>query len=440
VADRDERFAEQSFRRARGGAIAFAVAIALLACAAVATCLYFTTPAAFRFFAFAQALQVRDPIAAAAFMLRVLPAIGSTVCLLSLAAALLLLVATTASKSRSPAVAIALYALIVGDLVVRAWGINPVFDPRYLAKPEWMSRMSRGGWRFYVGGKIDGTLDPFDPDSSRAFFNPPGLSGSASRAALSNQAAFYPSAWRHREMLSYDLPILWRRIFDVTTKRFVAAAVEERDRFLTRTGVRYRILPPRRAVGRTPLQPIPYFAESFLYDWGEKVAPRVAVLPDAKIIADVRQQIEALFKPGWHPRATVFVGRRPIPAGQPGPPESPSARLVVDTPTRVIVEASAGVGGGYLVLLDSFSSGWRATVDGRTAAIVRANGLFRAVRLVAGRHRVEFVYRPRVLIWGAALSAAACIATIALLTWRRKRGTTALDDPPASALRLPRGV
>jgi len=68
-------------------------------------------------------------------------------------------------------------------------------------------------------------------------------------------------------------------------------------------------------------------------------------------------------------------------------------------------------------MLDSFSSDWRATVDGRPATIVRANGLFRAVRLNPGRHVVEFLYRPRAFLIGAAISAGALAMVIGLLAW-----------------------
>lgn len=47
-----------------------------------------------------------------------------------------------------------------------------------------------------------------------------------------------------------------------------------------------------------------------------------------------------------------------------------------------------------LVLRDSYADGWNVSVDGRPAAILRADGIFRAVRLSAGIHRVEFSYEP----------------------------------------------
>lgn len=284
-----------------------------------------------------------------------------------------------------------------------------------------MSRMAQGDWRFYVGGKRDGTLDPGDPDSSRAFRNPPGLSGSASRAALSRQAAFFPAASRRREVLSYDLAVLWPRLFEVTTKRFFAATPEERDRFLDRTGVRYRILPPWRARGRTPLVRVPYFLESFLFDWGRDITRRVSVVSHARVVPDVRQQIEALFKPGWDARRTALIAREPGAAGAPGTPMAPSARFLVDAATRVVVEAGVGAGGGYLILLDSFSREWRVNVDGRRAVMVRANGLFRAVRLARGRHVVEFVYRPRALLWGAGMSCVAFVVVLVLVASQRRQ-------------------
>ena len=95
----------------------------------------------------------------------------------------------------------------------------------------------------------------------------------------------------------------------------------------------------------------------------------------------------------------------------------PAATITADTANRVVVEAGVGEAGGYLILLDSFSDDWRATADGQPATIVRANGLFRAVRLNPGRHVVEFVYRPRAFLVGAAGSAVALAVVLGLLAW-----------------------
>lgn len=412
------------FRRARIGAIALALTIGAVAYLAAAACLYFATPAAFRFFAFARSLDARDPVLAAEFMLHTLPRHATSVLLMSLGAAAAIFLGTGA-KRLAPAARAALYLFIAGDLIVRAWGVNPSFDAKYVAEPVWLAATrTQPGARIYVGGKHHGTLDAGDLDSSRGYLNPPGLTGSASRAALNIEAAFYPSAWRGREMLSYDLAVLWPRVFAATHNRFLQSGREARDRFLDRTGVRYRILPGRAALGRTAVMKIPYFLESYLFDWGDNVAPRAAVVADARIEPDQTRQIAALFEPGWDSRTTAMIDRETAAAGQPGGPLPPSARLTADATTLVAVDAAAGAAGGYLVLLDAYSEDWHAAVDGRAAEVVRANGLFRAVRLAPGRHVVEFMYRPRALIWGAGISAAALIVVFGLMMMgdRRRSG------------------
>ncbi len=70
---------------------------------------------------------------------------------------------------------------------------------------------------------------------------------------------------------------------------------------------------------------------------------------------------------------------------------------------RVLCEAESS-SAGYLVLLDSYYPGWSARVDGKETRIIRANYGFRAVALPAGRHKVEFVYRPRTFYIGLALT------------------------------------
>jgi len=47
-----------------------------------------------------------------------------------------------------------------------------------------------------------------------------------------------------------------------------------------------------------------------------------------------------------------------------------------------------------LVISDSWYPGWRATLDGRPVALLRADAALRAIAVPAGAHRVEMIYRP----------------------------------------------
>jgi hypothetical protein len=309
-----------------------------------------------------------------------------------------------------------LATLLVADLLVRAWGINPVLDAAHFAEPEWLSHVkAHPDARFYVGGKRDGSLSGMDIDGSRGYVDAPGLSGSASRAALSIQAAFYPSPWQAREILTFDLPVLWPKAFADMSSRFFDESSEARERLLDRTGVRYRVLPQRRAGDRVPLVRIPQFYESFLFDFGDTVTPRVSIVPTSRVVPQVKTQIAALFESGWDSRAVVLVDRDVPPTGTRGQPVQPFARITEDSSNRTLIEAGVGREDGYLLLLDSYSEDWSATVDGQQATIARADGLWRAVRLSPGRHRVEFLYRPRALAVGAAISLGGILCMLGLV-------------------------
>jgi hypothetical protein len=403
--------------RARSVAIGLPLAIGAIGWMAAGACMYLPTAAVLQFFSLARSLHAADPVGAAAYMLRTLPRAASSLLLLSVVTAGLLFAGSRTHK-RATAARAALFGLIVVDLMVNAWRINPTFNPAYLTEPVWLSLThAHPDSRFYVGGKTEGNLDASDLDSSGAYLNPPGLSGSASRAALSDQANFNPSGWGGREMLSHDIAVLWPREYATMSKRFFLSGRLERDQLLDRTGVRYRVLPRAQAGGRTPIVQVPFLIDSFLFDYGSEVAPRVMVVSKTEVVANTGQQIEALFRSGWDIRSTAIIEREPAAAGDSLPPVPPSATITTDSANRVVVRAGAGEAGGYMVMLDSFSDDWRATADGQPATVVRANGLFRAVRLNPGAHVVEFLYRPRAFLIGAAVSAAGFATVLGLLAW-----------------------
>ncbi len=69
------------------------------------------------------------------------------------------------------------------------------------------------------------------------------------------------------------------------------------------------------------------------------------------------------------------------------------ARLVWDVGNDLGVEVSAPLP-SFVVLSDATYPGWRAWVNDKPSAILRANGWMRAVFVPAGRSMVRFVYLP----------------------------------------------
>ncbi len=114
-------------------------------------------------------------------------------------------------------------------------------------------------------------------------------------------------------------------------------------------------------------------------------------------------------------------------------PTDSIATISSERSNQVVVDADVGIAGSYLVLSDSYSPDWRVSVDGRDAPLLRANGLFRAVPVPVGRHRVVFTYLPQSFLWSAAVSAIAGVAVMAIIATRRNKAP--LAGAPTSTTR-----
>jgi hypothetical protein len=139
---------------------------------------------------------------------------------------------------------------------------------------------------------------------------------------------------------------------------------------------------------------------------------------------------EALTDPGFDPRTSVIV-----PEEAPLPPPSPAfageSRVREERPDRLVLDATLS-GPGYLVVLDAYDPGWRASVDGREAPLYPANTAFRAVFVSGGNHRVEIVYRPPALFRGLALGGVTLLGGLLLLALsRHTRGGKREASQPA---------
>ena len=141
-----------------------------------------------------------------------------------------------------------------------------------------------------------------------------------------------------------------------------------------------------------------------------------AAVPASNYAAALAQALSESFDP----RAAVALETVPDqPLHAEGPLREASARIARETTTTVEIECRTP-SRAVLVLTDMFYPGWVATVDGRPARIYRANGLFRAVAVERGGHRVVFRYRPVSVRAGMVLSLLTLIA-LAVNAARQRR-------------------
>ena len=134
--------------------------------------------------------------------------------------------------------------------------------------------------------------------------------------------------------------------------------------------------------------------------------PRALLVHQAQIVTDHAAAWEAIRAPGFDPAETVILEEGEPLAVDPGDGERRlyfarydlnQVELVVQTPVD-----------SYLVLSDVYYPGWRATVDGKPAELLRADYVFRAVPVPAGEHTVRLEFAP--WTWRAGL-------WVSIITW-----------------------
>jgi len=146
--------------------------------------------------------------------------------------------------------------------------------------------------------------------------------------------------------------------------------------------------------------------------------PRTYAVGAARRADGLVAELRALAEPSFDPAHEIV-----LPAGPPAPAEagfSGQSRILEFRPDRVRIEAELSAP-GFVALVDAYDPAWRATVDGRPADVLRADVALRAVAVSAGRHVVEYVYRPRSITGGLAVSGLALLAAVAVAAAEARR-------------------
>jgi hypothetical protein len=118
----------------------------------------------------------------------------------------------------------------------------------------------------------------------------------------------------------------------------------------------------------------------------------------------------------WDPATTALIE---TPIHDPSPSGTGSVQITGYEPNRIGLSTKSAAP-SILVLSENHYPGWRAYVDGRFVETLRVDYNLRGALLPAGEHTVEFVYRPKSVYLGAAISLLAVVLLGAAVIIDRK--------------------
>lgn len=251
-------------------------------------------------------------------------------------------------------------------------------------------------------------------------------------AEMARQSAARAEAWpaspadrfaARNQALGLRLPMLWgyeplapSRLFDLLrVSQGEPPRLDPRGFALKRSGRAERMLGWRYLLAGQGLRPPDENWREAARDGGfvlwenPHAAPRAWIAPLHRVADWETIRAEIAFGE-CDLMQNVFFERAPADDAEPRSEtsaQSGSAAKIVRYETNEVEIEYDSPHGGWLVLADRWAPGWQASVQGRPAAIERANGLLRAVPAPAGAGRAIFSYRPASLRIGLALSLAA---------------------------------
>jgi hypothetical protein len=135
--------------------------------------------------------------------------------------------------------------------------------------------------------------------------------------------------------------------------------------------------------------------------------PRAWMVHAVEVISEESAALARLSTDEFDLRRAAVIAK-PLNLTLPGPIDGSSTRVIAFAPNQISIEVEAA-GDGLLVLSEIYYPGWRASVDGKPAQLVRTNGLLRGVPLSQGHHVIHMWYAPSRVWMGSAISALALI-------------------------------
>ncbi len=169
-----------------------------------------------------------------------------------------------------------------------------------------------------------------------------------------------------------------------------------------------------RDLGSPGLAQVFTTGEMRVYAMGDPF-PRAWVVHAVQVIPDQDTALARISADDLDLRQSAVTDRT-LDGPLPGPLDGSTARVVAFGPHEIHIEVEA-VDRGLLVLGEIYYPGWRASVDGQPAQLVRADFLLRGVPVPEGQHTVRLWYAPlsaRLGAWASGLALAVALVVAAM--------------------------
>jgi uncharacterized membrane protein YfhO len=129
--------------------------------------------------------------------------------------------------------------------------------------------------------------------------------------------------------------------------------------------------------------------------------PRAWFVSQVEIVPEDGQAIARLADDNFDlRRSAILADALTVPLSE----ASASTLSIIDfSPTHLKIEVEA-TGTHLLVLSQIYYPGWRASIDGLPAELVRVNVVQQGVIVLAGEHTVELSFKPDYFRWGTIVS------------------------------------
>ncbi|HTA41679.1 MAG TPA: YfhO family protein [Bryobacteraceae bacterium] len=159
-----------------------------------------------------------------------------------------------------------------------------------------------------------------------------------------------------------------------------------------------------------------------------KAFPRAWIVHKTIVEPNLDKLYTSLYDPALDLHHTALLEARLPEAPEPGSETGESIRFRSYEPDHMSIAVNVE-SAGLLVLSELYYPGWRATVNGKPAAIYRADGALRGIWAPRGQDRIELYYEPMSFYVGATITLLTLLCVAVGFALSRRKSKAGADLP-----------